>query len=847
MYAVVTLQDSDEVMVVASNWLSEDKNQCYWPPFKSTIKCLEAVQNRIEPSTGEKPWEKLAILFHAEYGTYEQAKEKQAAVSEQTEQPVKPKHQVIETSPLSSVPSQSALSGISSDGSLAQNIQPIIVNQGIKRKHESCDSHTSAKPHSDMFELKMAKQIMTKVKIRIQNINNTDRATAILTSDILDAITTMDEMDKDNRKKETIGVFGKTGEGKSSLFNAILGIDYLLPSGSFGACTSAVTQVEANLADSNYIAEIELISKEQWEDEIALTDKSIGTVKERITAVYGQGADMKTVEELKKDDKYAEIETVLSTKTKTISHSKVSEFSRDVARYIQHSESSPGGWYWPLVKSVKIKIPNCQELLEHIVLVDIPGTGDCNKIRDDMWKSTLRECSSVWIVSGIKRAITETDPWGILKHCIQDLGPGGECKNINFICTRTDNINPTEYLRSLGHSGDQIPLDKNLKTECILHRNKCAKENVKKKFENLEIMNLKARFITDVFTVSSKGYLEKNPHLDPIKTEIPKLQDVLKNTNRSINRQLTRDYINKAKGVLSLIQSVQLDTDVNMAEIKYIVHKDLEESLVKALNDLDHHFDSSYKILDECLTKGVEESVELCVKTTKSMMASVAPDDKRGFHKTLQALYKNKGCYWPKNWDAPLDLNMILAKHMHDNIDKEFNSIFPNDANIKTGISVQEQIAKFSIIQSGTDYLPSSMLYHMENFIKTEETRVKAALKREVVYRKKEIYSSIQTTIQNQMTTGYEQAAKLKGNKAMEKRENIIMATIELEKYNMYKNAQMKVLNEFMLLKCYICKTLENELKGSVERSFPQTSKTTLMDVSREINKLEKLSKQLSD
>lgn len=43
-----------------------------------------------------------------------------------------------------------------------------------------------------------------------------------------------------------------------------------------------------------------------------------------------------------------------------------------------------------------------------------------------------------------------------------------------------------------------------------------------------------------------------------------------------------------------------------------------------ALNDLDHHFDSSYKILDECLTKGVEQSVELCVKTTKSMMASVS-------------------------------------------------------------------------------------------------------------------------------------------------------------------------------------------------------------------------------
>ncbi len=68
MYAVVTLRDSAEVMVAPTNWLSEDKKQCYWSPFKSKEKYLEAVKNCFEPATGEKPWEKLAILFHTEYG-----------------------------------------------------------------------------------------------------------------------------------------------------------------------------------------------------------------------------------------------------------------------------------------------------------------------------------------------------------------------------------------------------------------------------------------------------------------------------------------------------------------------------------------------------------------------------------------------------------------------------------------------------------------------------------------------------------------------------------------------------------------------------------------------------------
>uniref|UniRef100_A0A8C2IT55 Dynamin N-terminal domain-containing protein n=1 Tax=Cyprinus carpio TaxID=7962 RepID=A0A8C2IT55_CYPCA len=666
MYAVVTLQDSDEVMVAPTNWLSEDKKQCYWPPFKSPEKCMEAVKNRHEPSTGGKPWEKLAILFHSEYGTYEQAKEKQAEMSEQKEQPVTQNNQVIETSPLSPGPSQFALPGMSF--------------HGTKRKLEIRDSHTSAKLHpghpsfkqnTDM--LKNVKKIMAEVKIRIQNINSTDQTSTEQKNNILDAIAKMDKMDKDQRRKETIGVFGKTGQGKSSLLNAILGLDYLLPSGCFGACTSVVTQVEANLIDSNYTAEIELISKEELENEITSTDDRTETVIERIKALYGADAEKKTLEELKRDDKYAEIDKLLSTTKKNISHPEFSqEFTSDVARYIKHSD-----WYWPLVKSVTIKIPNCRELLEHIVLVDLPGAGDCNKIRDDLWKTKLKECSSVWIVSNISRAIDDTDPWGIIQHCIQDLGPGGECRNIDFICTKTDDIDPKEYLESVHHSGDQMSLDKNPETGCIIHRNNRAKEIVKKKFENLEIMKSKARFITDVFTVSSRAYLKKNPHLELAETEIPKLQDVLKNTNRRINRELTRDYVNEAKGVLSFIQSVQLDTDEKMVEKKAEVHKALQKNLEKALKELDCQLDLLSKILDQCLSKGVKESVEQCVDTKNSMIASVAPADKRGFHKTLQALYKNKGWYWPKNWEKPLDLNLCLAKHMHDNIDENFHLIFP--------------------------------------------------------------------------------------------------------------------------------------------------------------------------
>ncbi len=45
---------------------------------------------------------------------------------------------------------------------------------------------------------------------------------------------------------------------------------------------------------------------------------------EKITALYGNNADQKTLEELKNDEKFAEIETFLSISKKIISNSNVS-------------------------------------------------------------------------------------------------------------------------------------------------------------------------------------------------------------------------------------------------------------------------------------------------------------------------------------------------------------------------------------------------------------------------------------------------------------------------------------------------------------------------------------------
>lgn len=47
---------------------------------------------------------------------------------------------------------------------------------------------------------------------------------------------------------------------------------------------------------------------------------------------------------------------------------------------------------WPLIKNVEVTLPYSQVIPEGVVFVDIPGTGDFNSKRDEMWKEVSASC-----------------------------------------------------------------------------------------------------------------------------------------------------------------------------------------------------------------------------------------------------------------------------------------------------------------------------------------------------------------------------------------------------------------------------------------------------------------------
>ncbi|KAI1895084.1 hypothetical protein AGOR_G00102640 [Albula goreensis] len=127
--------------------------------------------------------------------------------------------------------------------------------------------------------------------------------------------------------------------------------------------------------------------------------------EEKIKAIYGIEGLRKSYSELVGCKHFPEVP---KTCMKTLVFDTAKELSQNIGCYIRSDKKSEQQ-FWPLVKRVTIYLPNSPALLEGIVLVDLPGAGDANKHRDEMWKECLSLCSSVWIVNDINRVLSEKE------------------------------------------------------------------------------------------------------------------------------------------------------------------------------------------------------------------------------------------------------------------------------------------------------------------------------------------------------------------------------------------------------------------------------------------------------
>ncbi|KAK2855764.1 hypothetical protein FQN49_004865 [Arthroderma sp. PD_2] len=282
-----------------------------------------------------------------------------------------------------------------------------------------------------------------------------------------------------------IGVVGSTGAGKSSVINALLEEERLVPTSSMRACTATITEISYNYGPDKYEAEVQFISRSDWEHQMGLLlgdihdvsndiletaphdNSEFGISCAKFQAVYKlplQGMKHMSIDELMKKNS---VSSVLSS-TEYISGNDAATFFEKLRQYVDSEDAtrapddrrpkmtnletssmqvpnpSQKMELWPLVELVRLRV-KAPVLSTGVLIVDLPGLLDFNTARGSLAKQYIQQCSSLWIVAPITRAVDDHTARTLLgENFKRQLQLDGGLNAITFVCSKTDDINLSE-------------------------------------------------------------------------------------------------------------------------------------------------------------------------------------------------------------------------------------------------------------------------------------------------------------------------------------------------------------------------------------------------------------------
>lgn len=292
------------------------------------------------------------------------------------------------------------------------------------------------------------------------------------------------------RKRTVVGVVGNTGAGKSSVINAMLDEERLVPTNCMRACTAVVTEISWNSStnpSTKYRAEIEFIGREDWEKELNVLLKEFLTENGSLSREASDPNSDAGIAWAKFHSVYPKIPkdclqnctvsglmsesavvNVLGT-TKNIHAAIPGRFYHELQRYVDSKEKVTGRIkekdksksvdkekkkpfemeYWPLIKVVKIYTKS-SALSTGAVIVDLPGVHDSNAARSAVAQGYMKQCTGLWIVAPINRAVDDKAAKTLLGDSFKrQLKYDGGFSSVTFICSKTDDISITEAIESL--------------------------------------------------------------------------------------------------------------------------------------------------------------------------------------------------------------------------------------------------------------------------------------------------------------------------------------------------------------------------------------------------------------
>ncbi|VTJ69454.1 Hypothetical predicted protein [Marmota monax] len=640
-----------------------------------------------------------------------------------------------------------------------------------------------------------------------------------------------------------------------------------LPVSGESICTSCIVQVRSGCCEQ-YEAKIHLLSGQEWKEELKNLTKLLhsaeepggeevdpwdgdGAVEEaiwKLRMVYGTGAERKNYEELLRAKPKGKIPT---SRVITLKAEEAGELSVKLDPYIRTQRRDGDGEsaetrIWPLIKHVEVTLPKSSLIPEGVVLVDIPGTGDFNSKRDEMWKKTIDKCSAIWVISDIERVSGGRAHEDLLNESIKAC-QRGFCRDVALVVTKTDKLHLPEYLRErkLGNQAVQS------QREAVLERNEMIKQqrsrNLKEKLKRKLPADSKALETSDlVYTVSAQEYWQKIL-LTEEETEIPKLREYIRKRLLDEKRSMVTKYVTEAFGLLLLTDSFNSTENLPNEHLHLSGLRRFVEERTELLE----------KAMEQCfahIERPLQEGVRVARTSYRRILGAclVRSKGNQGFHQTLKAVCLKNGIYASRTL-ARIDLNQAVTQPIYDQIDPVFGGIFragkPADSALMPHIdafkhSLQEKMAEIGI-RSGW-----KCESYKKRFLIQEISAILGGLEGYILRRKRRIYESVTNSIQNDLKPYYEEAAQITGKKACERMKDVIRRGVERQvAEGMFERAQERMQHQFQQLK----NGITEKVKGSIATMLTLVSSQgdglykELADVSSEHREMEKLHRSLRE
>uniref|UniRef100_F1RJR4 Nuclear GTPase SLIP-GC n=1 Tax=Sus scrofa TaxID=9823 RepID=F1RJR4_PIG len=664
-----------------------------------------------------------------------------------------------------------------------------------------------------------------------------------------------------------IGLFGSTGAGKSSLINAIIQQAMFLPVSGESICTSCIVQVRSGCCEL-YEAKIHLLSDQEWKEELKNLVKLLNRTEElgreeedawnkdealeeaiwKLQMLYGHGAERKSYEELLRAKPIGKIPP---SRVITLKAEEAEELSVKLDPYITQRRGWAGGpdetQIWPLIKLVEVTLPKSELIPEGVVLVDIPGTGDFNSKRDEMWRKTIDKCSVIWVISDIERVSGGRAHEDLLNESIKAC-QRGFCRDVALVVTKTDKLHLPEYLRErkVGNPAVQSQREAVLeRNEMIkLQKNKILKEKLKRKLpadsKVLEASEL-------VYTVSAQEYWQQAV-LAEEETEIPKLREYIRRRLLDEKRRMVTKYVTEAFGLLLLTDSFNGPDHLPNEHLHMSGLRRFVEERIQLLE----------KAIDQCFAH-IAQPLQVGVRNARSSYRRilgaclVRSRGNQGFHQTLKAVCLKNGIYASRTL-ARIDLNEAITQPIYDQIDPVFGGIFssgkPTDGSALMPhidafkYSLQEKMTEIGI-RNGWKYDSCK-----KSFLVQEISAILGGLEEHILRKKRRIYESLTTSVQNDLKPCYEEAAQITGKKACERMKDVIRRGVDRQvAEGMFERAEERMQHQFQQLK----NGITEKVKGSITTMLTLASSQgdglykELADVKSEYKEMEKLHRSLKE